>query len=140
MLCRWRAGGFWLYEGVRVRVLPEFKKYIEEAVPEFFPLMERVIMNREGSCNDEAQFLKKGCEAAFAITKIPFENLFFAGKIVPDIPDYAPIADSVVCPECGEMVMASKVCKYGLHKGTCFMCCGKYSEVQGKGIVNRPSI
>ena len=124
-------------KAVRVKVLPEFKKYIEEAVPEFYPLMEKVIMKREGILSEEMKFKDKAHEAAFAITKIPFEKLFSVENIVPDIPDYAPITDSILCPECGEMVMASKVCKSKPQEGICFMCSGKYSEVEGKGIVEK---
>ncbi|WP_321431292.1 FmdE family protein [uncultured Methanolobus sp.] len=127
-------------DAVRVKVLPEFKKYIDEAVPEFFPLMEKVIMRREGNPSDEMRFKEKGREAAFSITKIPFEDLFSAEKITPDIPDYAPISDSVLCNRCGEPVMASKVWKSGPQEGMCFMCSGEYSEVEGRGIVEKSSL
>jgi formylmethanofuran dehydrogenase subunit E len=119
-------------EGVRVRVLPEFRKYIGESVPEFYPLMEKVIMKREGSPVEEKQFRERGREAAFAMIQIPFKNLFAAEKVVPDIPEYAPITDSAVCSVCGEMVMASKI-----REGKCFMCSGNYSEIEGKGIVEK---
>ncbi len=124
-------------EGVRVRVLPEFRKCIDESVPEFYPLMARVIMKREGVPGELKLFREKGREAAFAIIKIPFEKLFVAEKVVPDIPGYAPITDTVVCPECGEPVMASKIQKRGTRKGTCFMCSGEYFEVEGRGIVKK---
>ena len=124
-------------KGVRVRVVPEFKKYVEDAVPEFYPLMEKVILKRQGSFEEEKQCKERGREAAFALITLPFDKLFTVETIVPDIPDYAPITDSVVCPECGELIMASKVCKSGLQKGMCFMCSGEYSEVEGKGIVKK---
>ncbi|TQD27692.1 formylmethanofuran dehydrogenase [Methanolobus vulcani] len=127
-------------KGVRVKVLPEFKEYIEDSVPEFYPLMEKVIVKRQGSSEDEKKFKETAREAAFSMTKIPFDKLFSVETTVPDIPDYAPITDSVICPECGEVVMASKVCKSGLKKGMCFMCSGHYSEVEGKGIVEKSSV
>ncbi len=119
-------------KGVRVKVRPEFKTYIETAVPEFYPMMEKVIMKREGSPAEEKLFREKGREAAFAMIKIPFESLFAVEAVVPDIPEYAPIADSAVRSVCGELVMASKI-----RGGKCFMCSGQYAEVEGKGIVER---
>jgi formylmethanofuran dehydrogenase subunit E len=124
-------------EAVRVRVLPEFREYVEEAAPEFYPLMEKVIMSREENPGDEKKFKDTARKAAFGIIKNPFEKLFAAEKIVPDIPDYAPITASLVCSECGEMVMASKIRKSGPSKGKCYMCSGKYSEVEGSGIVEK---
>lgn len=121
-------------EGVRIRVRPEFKKYVEDAVPEFYPLMEKVIMNRAGTPEEEKGFREKGREAAFTLAKLPFEKIFVAETVVPDIPDYAPIAASAVCPKCGEMVMATKIDR---DTGLCLMCSGKYREVEGRGIVEK---
>lgn len=124
-------------DGIRIRVRPEFRGYIEEAVPEFYPMMERVIMRREGGPSDLKKFREKGREAAFGIIKIPFEDLLEAATVTPQIPDYAPITGTYVCPECGEQVMATKVWKRGLYKGRCFQCVGKYLEVEGSGINER---
>lgn len=121
-------------EGIRIRVRPEFMDYIIKEVPEFYPLMEKVIMRREGGPSELKRFRQKGREAAFVIIKKPFEDLFEAKTVVPDIPDYAPITGSFVCPECGEQVMATKVWKTGLHKRKCFDCIGRYFELDGSGI------
>jgi len=121
-------------EGVRIRVRPEFQKYVRGAVPEFYPLMETVIMKRAGTPEEEKRFREKGRKAAFALAKLPFEKLFAAETVIPDIPDYAPIAASAVCPQCGEMVMATKI---STDTGTCFMCSGNYREVEGRGIVEK---
>ncbi|QSZ68429.1 formylmethanofuran dehydrogenase [Methanofollis aquaemaris] len=121
-------------EGVRIRARPEFKKYVGDAVPEFYPLMEKVIMNRAGTPEEEKSFREKGQEAAFALMKLPFEKIFVAETVVPDIPDYAPIAASAVCPQCGEIVMATKIDR---DTGMCFMCSRKYREVEGRGIVEK---
>lgn len=123
--------------GVRVRVLPDFRKRIDESVPEFYPLLDKVIIKREGGPGELKLFREKGREAAFALIQLPFDTLFSARPVIPDIPDYAPITDTVVCPECGEPVMASKIQKRGSRKGTCFMCSGEYFEVEGKGIVKK---
>ncbi|MBP2133077.1 tRNA-Thr(GGU) m(6)t(6)A37 methyltransferase TsaA [Methanomicrobium sp. W14] len=121
-------------EGVRIRARPEFKEYVDENVPEFYPMMEKVIMKRDGTAEEEKLFRKNGLKAAFSLSQLPFEKLFSAETVIPDIPDYAPISASAFCPKCGEMVMASKIIK---DTGECLMCSGKYREVEGRGIVEK---
>jgi formylmethanofuran dehydrogenase subunit E len=124
-------------EGIRVMVRPEFARHIAEAVPEFYPLMEKVILKRSGTPDDLKHFRKTGRDAAFALISLPFDVLFEARAVVPDIPPYAPIADTGICPECNEPVMTSKIRRHGSRKGTCLMCSGGYFEVEGRGIVRR---
>jgi len=122
--------------GVRVRIRGDFRSHVEHALPEFFGLMEKVIKNRKGTPEDEAEFREKGREAAFALIKRPFETLLTAEKIVPSLPPYAPISPSHVCPDCGETVMATKVVDQGEKKGVCFICAGKgFHELEGRGII-----
>ena len=123
--------------GIRVRVLPAFKNCISEAVPGFYPLMEKVILNREGTPEDLLHFREMGREAAFALIQLPFETFLTAQVVVPDVPPYAPISSTVVCPGCSEQIMATKIQKTGPHKGSCFMCSGEYFEVEGRGIVRK---
>lgn len=124
-------------EGVRIRVLPEFKQCIDKAVPEFYPLIDKVIVRRSGTPDELRLFRKKGREAAFALIGLPFDALFEARTVEPDIPPYAPIADTVICPACNEPVMASKIRRRGSRKGTCFECSGSYFEVDGSGIARK---
>ncbi len=122
--------------GVRVRVRPDSRSHITRAVPEFHPLLEKVIKNREGSPEEEAAFKEKGREAAFALIRLPFEQLLITENIQPDLPEYAPITDSVVCPACGEVIMSTKVVRDGEKSGLCYMCAGGlYHQVEGQGIV-----
>ncbi|AET64171.1 Putative Tungsten formylmethanofuran dehydrogenase, subunit E [Methanothrix harundinacea 6Ac] len=124
--------------GVRVRVLPDFREKVAEAAPEFYPLMEKVIKDRAGDKKDAASFRETGREAAFALIELPFEELFAIETVRPDLPDYAPITESVICPGCGEMIMATKVIAEGDGRGLCFSCAGgEYRQVEGRGIVGR---
>lgn len=61
--------------GIRVRVLPDFRLRIDELVPEFYPLMEKVIKQRSGSAEEEQLFKAKGKEAAFALIELPFNEV-----------------------------------------------------------------
>jgi len=125
-------------EGVRVRVLPDFRARVAEAAPEFYPLMEKVIRDRAGDEKDATAFREAGREAAFALLKLPFEELFAIEIVRPDLPDRAPITESVICPGCGEMVMVSKVVAEGKDRGLCFSCAGKgFLQVEGRGIVGK---
>ncbi len=122
--------------GVRVRVRPDFRTHIDRAVPEFYPLLEKVIKNREGSHVEEAAFKEKGRDAAFAIIRLPSEQLLIAERVRPELPEYAPITESVVCRACGETIMATKMVQDGKKAGLCYMCAGgPYQQVEGRGIV-----
>lgn len=117
--------------GIRVRVKPDFRSFVAQAAPEFFPLMEKVIKNREGGIEEKAAFRKVGREAAFALIRLPFEELFEIETIEPHLPEYAPIAESIVCANCGEMIMTTKAVD-----GLCLLCAGEeYRQVEGRGIV-----
>lgn len=121
--------------GIRVRLLPDFRRYINEEVPDFYPLMDKVIMKRKGTQEEERLFREKAREAAFAIITHPFEELFASERVMPVIPDRAPITGTMVCPECGEEVMETKTGKRGLMRNKCHMCSGRFQEVNGQGIV-----
>jgi len=122
--------------GVRVRVRPDFRSCIDNLVPEFYPLMEKVIKNRLGSLEDEAVFKKKGLEAACALLKLPFDEILITEKVRPSLPRYAPITESVVCWRCGETIMATKTIAEGENRHLCLLCGGgQYYQVEGQGIV-----
>ncbi len=119
--------------GVRIRVRPDFSSCVARAAPEFYPLLEKVIKNREGGAKEKASFRNAGKQAAFSIIQLPFDELFAAETVRPLLPEYAPITESVICSNCGEMVMAAKAVD-----GLCLMCAGgEYRQVEGKGIVTK---
>ena len=122
--------------GVRVRVRPDFQSQIAQAVPEFYPLLEKVIIKREGGQEAADTFKATARKAAFTILEMPFEQLLISQKVTPELPDYAPITESHICPACGEQVMASKVVKDGDNKGLCYACAKhKSGQIDGRGIV-----
>ena len=122
--------------GVRVRIKGHVMDHVNRILPEFFPLMEKVIMNRAGTPQDEKAFREKGREAAFALIQHPFDTYFEARTIVPSLPPYAPIVPSLVCPSCGEAVMATKTVRSGEKEGYCLSCAGTgIHGVDGRGII-----
>jgi formylmethanofuran dehydrogenase subunit E len=119
---------------IRVCARPDFRSCIHRLVPEFYPLMEKVIKNRAGTEADEKQFKEKGREAAFALIQLDFEQLLSTNWIRSDLPGYAPIVGSVICPVCGEQLMSTKAAR----NGECLACSsGEYFQVEGQGIVRR---
>lgn len=122
-------------EGVRVRVRPDFRSCIDNLVPEFYPLMVKVIKNRQGTADDEAAFKNYGFKAAFALLTVPFEDILITEKVHPLLPEYALITESVICSGCGEAIMASKTINCGENRSFCLMCRGsQYYQVDGQGI------
>ena len=123
---------------IRVHVRSELRSWIDRLVPEFYPLMEKVIKDRAGSKADEAAFKLKGQEAAFALIQVDFEDILTAKAIQTAVPGYAPIVESIICPHCKEQIMTTKVVTEGPKAGLCLMCAGEtYSQVEGSGIVKR---
>lgn len=124
--------------GVRISVKGNFRSHVERVASDFFPLMEKVVKDRAGNAEEQAEFRKKGREAAFALIELPFEDLFIVQRVTPALPEYAPITGSAVCLDCGEVVMATKMVHQGEKKGCCFTCAGTgYKEVEGRGIVKK---
>jgi len=124
-------------KAVRVRVRADFRSCIDRLAPQFYPLLDKVIRNRVGSQADRDLFKEQAREAAFALMNVAFEDILIAKTTHPGLPDYAPIVDSAVCPNCHEQVMATKVVPEGEHMGLCLVCAGRtYSQVEGSGIVS----
>ena len=119
---------------IRVSARPDFRSCIHRLVPEFYPLMEKVIRNRAGSKAEEKQFKERGREAAFALIHLDFEEILSTNWVRCDLPGYAPIVNSAICPVCGEQLMSTKAAR----NGECLMCSsGEYFQVEGQGIVRR---
>ncbi len=127
--------------GVRIRAVPDYRDHVNKAAPQFYKLMEKVIIKRKGSADDIIAFRLEARKAAFCLVKQPFEKILITEKVKPILPKQAPVKPSIVCPECGEEIMGSKIVQAGKHKGLCFTCSRHpYLEVEGQGIVQRNGI
>jgi formylmethanofuran dehydrogenase subunit E len=121
---------------VRVRVAPDFVSLVNHAAPRFYPLLEKVIKNREGSPEDIEDFKEQARTAAFSLVQEPFERLLAAEPLKAALPKPAPVKPSIVCPMCGEEIMGTKIVRHGPNQGLCFTCGHHpYFEVEGQGIV-----
>lgn len=128
-------------QGVRVAVTPEFAGIIDAGAPEFFPLMDKVVRRREGSEEDETAFMREGRRAAVHILGQPPERFLSCSWVTPDLPPYAPITDTLVCPVCGEPFMSVKGVSAADGKTVCRACAGQgHLQVEGLGIVGRKAV
>ncbi len=123
------------HNGVRVSIRGRIRDHVDRVRPDFFPLMEKVIMARQGSSEEEKAFRDMGRQAAFALIAQPFDTYFNTDFVKAVLPPYAPIVQSLVCPGCGETVMSTKAVLDGDKKGYCRTCAGVLiSGVDGRGI------
>ena len=124
--------------GMRVRVLPESSGIIDKGAPSFFPLMDKVVRQRRGTEDDEAAFMRAGREAALHLLQQDPDTFLSVERVRPDLPPYAPIADTLTCPDCGEPFMAVKGVAQTNGRTVCRACGGqKQYQVEGLGIVSR---
>ena len=122
-------------KGVRIRLKGNLRDHVDRVRPDFFPLMEKVFKDRSGTSTDMAAFREKGREAAFELIRHPLDTYFAAQIIVPDLPPYAPIVPGLVCPGCGEAVMATKTTTRDTGESVCLPCAGSsVRQVDGRGI------
>lgn len=126
--------------GIRVSVNPDYRKNLEKEFPEYIELFNKVIRDRAGDKNDFSLFKEYGKKASFNMLKMDFESLFTVKKVKADIPEYAPIFDSILCDCCGENVMATKIFKD--NEGNYCRNCSKnaFNELNGAGIRTRYNI
>lgn len=121
--------------GVRVNMKGQIRDHVDRVRPEFFPLMEKVIMARQGSPEEEKAFRKMGCQAAFSLIALPFDTYFEINPVKVTLSPYAPVVQSLVCPGCGETVMGTKTILAGEKSGYCRTCAGAETfGLDGRGI------
>jgi formylmethanofuran dehydrogenase subunit E len=125
--------------GVRLRAAPDYRNRINLAAPEFYPLLEKVIVRRAGSDAEVQAFRDQARQAAFSLVQEPLEELLVVETVKPVLPEMAPVKPSQVCPECGEEIMQTKIVPEGENQGLCYLCGDyQYYQVEGRGIVPGP--
>ncbi|MFW6013772.1 MAG: hypothetical protein ACOCQG_01225 [Candidatus Nanoarchaeia archaeon] len=69
-------------------------------------------------------------EVSFSLIQFKAEEIFSITKKYIDIPEYAPINESLKCSKCGESTMSTR-----LMQGFCYECFGQtYMELNGHDI------
>jgi len=121
-------------KGIRIAGKNDSYDHIREKFPDFFNLFNKVVIEKNHSEEDRAALTKSGIDASFGMLKLDFYSLFKVQKVNIDIPEYAPIHDSIICNKCGENAMASRITEKD-NSELCFDCAGeKYYILDGHGI------
>jgi tRNA-Thr(GGU) m(6)t(6)A37 methyltransferase TsaA len=121
-------------EGIRICSRHESRDIIQEAFPDFQKYYQSVIVEQNRDSDIVAAYKKIALQRAFGTLTIPFERLFTVKRLHVEIPDFAPIHESVVCSICHESVMRSRA----IEKEDSFYCftCNRntYGILDGSGI------
>ncbi|WP_234408771.1 TrmO family methyltransferase domain-containing protein [Marinilabilia salmonicolor] len=107
--------------GYRARAKNDIRQVIGSLFPDFNPLFEKVVVekNHEGSLKQSFKEVSK--DVSFGMLEIPFDEMFDLQEVKLKIPDYAPIEESSICDECGEVFMSSRgICLKG--RRICHAC------------------
>jgi len=118
---------------IRIALDPIYEKLIEKEYSEANGLWEKIVVKREEATRQEHnRMMELFAEMAFKELKKPADKMFRITRMKINIPEYAPIFNSVICPVCGE-----KTYKPVMQNGklVCMDCAGvNYSFLDGRGI------
>jgi len=122
-------------KGVRISSRAGAKSYMAQAHPLFSESFKKVVGEQNHDEEEIVKFKKLGIEKAFATLTLDFDKLFKIEEIDVAIPPYAPSHESVICKNCGEPVMATRIIETG-EKQLCIPCAGQVGKMlSGDGIV-----
>ncbi|MBN2272986.1 MAG: SAM-dependent methyltransferase [Bacteroidales bacterium] len=121
-------------EGIRLCSRHESRDIIEKAFPDFQKYYQLVIIEQNRDAELVAAYKRIALQRAFGTLHIPLKKLFTVIRLHVNIPDYAPIHESVVCSVCHESVMKSKTTEKE-DSFICFTCNhSNYGFLDGFGI------
>ncbi len=120
-------------EGVRIRVKVS-DDWLNRKYPDAMHLFDKVVKRREADEKAEEKLQEVWQKISFDMLGFPDEELFLVKEVKIEVPEYAPILESLVCSECGEKVMESRTVKKD-EKILCIPCSKEgFYQMDGKGI------
>ncbi len=124
-------------EGIRITVKPEASGLWQEKYPEYEELFDKVVKERSGDEQDRKKMMDLSREISFQVIETDFEKLLKQEHVKPNLPDFAPIFESIPCSKCGENVMATRIVEKNGEK-LCIPCAEEdYNQLDGRGIISR---
>lgn len=118
-------------EGLRIAVKPDF---MAEQAPEAAALFRKVIVERQGTEEDQAKMRQLWVDISFKLLDVPDEDVFFINNVNIELPSYARIFDNVKCSVCGENIMEPRA-RIKAGEPICIPCSGQeYYQLGGDGI------
>ncbi len=94
--------------GIRVASKPNSQQIIQSQFPDFNHLFHEVVTRQNHEPEKIALYKKAAIERSFGTLNLSFNDLFKVENVKTDIPQYAPIKNSVYCSVCGESIMEGK--------------------------------
>jgi len=122
-------------KGIRISSRADAKTYMKQAHPLFSESYQKVVGEQNHNDEEIATFKKRGIEKAFVTLTLDFDKLFKVEEVDVIIPNYAPSHESVICEQCGEPVMATRIIETR-EKQLCIPCAGEQGKIlTGDGIL-----
>jgi formylmethanofuran dehydrogenase subunit E len=123
-------------KAIRLVLNPSFEDSREEVYPEAYGLFNKLVVQREtGNPEEYKKMMKLFSEMSIKELTVPAEEMFIIKELTIDIPEFAPVFDSVKCSICGENVMKTRIIDDKEQK-LCIPCArAKYFELNGSGIL-----
>lgn len=121
--------------GIRMVMKPGAREYMHRVYPEFAESYGRVVKGQDHKLEPVGEFKSLGMKKAFATLDLKFDRLFEEKSLEKtDIPQYAPVHESVECSSCGEQTMVSRTV-VKKDKPFCLVCGNKkIHQLSGWGI------
>ncbi|MCG8572849.1 MAG: TrmO family methyltransferase [Spirochaetes bacterium] len=120
--------------GVRLNVKNNFSDKLKEQYLDFNEYFTQVVINKKRNPEILRQFKKYAKITSFDLLKWNIDEIYHIEEISIDLPDYAPIKESITCSVCGENIMSGKEINFD---NTFFCkCCQNTScfQLDGQGI------
>jgi formylmethanofuran dehydrogenase subunit E len=117
---------------IRIALDPAYEASIETEYPETNELWEKIVVKREEvTPQEQNRLMELFAEQAFKELKKPANKIFKITRMKINMPSYAPIFNSVICPVCGEKTYKPIT---GKGKSLCKDCAkANYYVLNGKG-------
>lgn len=121
-------------KGVRLSIKSDYREKQKERYPDFTKYFDLVIKKKSRDEENLLMFKKLAKEASFDLLKWDINEIFNIKEININIPEFAPIRESVFCIDCKEPVMKGKeIIKE--EKIYCRYCAkDSFMQLNGEGI------
>ncbi len=121
-------------KGIRIVTRQDAGEHWKNEFQEYQKLFEKVVSKRDATEEEKERFSESGKKVSHYIMEIESEELFKIEETSFDLPDHAPIHESLTCEDCGESVMSTRTVERE-REILCLECSGSdFFELTGFGI------
>lgn len=121
-------------KGIRMSMLNNSQEVMQGVNSEFQKQFKKVVIEKNHDPEEKAKLRLEGTKASFNLLDIEFDKLFKVEEVEVNLPKYAPIHESIICTDCGESTMATRIIEKD-GKNICLSCHEKeYFQLDGHGM------